>query len=340
MEYSQLYFNKNLNDLIIEDIKDFFSQSREESDKLEFKSFSSRGNYEEMFNGICKGICAFLNSEGGLLIWGAPKGKIPVGKKEKAFEGDLEPINLILEKDALISKISDRITPLPSRLKVRIIEHLESCLCIFEIDKSEYSPHQFNNTYYMRIDGQSRPAPHHYVEALFRKVKYPNLEGFIKINETGTLRDDYFLNISIIVFNFSQLQNETNLTVSLICDLGYFKNHRADILGKRYNMNGHQILLENTQEVLHFGNPFYEDDMLIFPKEGISQNNNRANLILTFGGKTSPMKSSEYVLDFNNIDGNNPNMIIFQMNENVLTSEKQNQLGISKDEQLKIILGR
>ena len=54
----------------------------------------------------------------------------------------------------------------------------------------------------MRMDGQSRPAPHHYVEALFKQIKYPNLEGYIKFDELTLDDGTYYLNISFIVFNY------------------------------------------------------------------------------------------------------------------------------------------
>ena len=28
----------------------------------------------------------------------------------------------------------------------------------------------------MRLDGQTRNAPHHYIEALFKQIKFPNLK--------------------------------------------------------------------------------------------------------------------------------------------------------------------
>ena len=122
--FSKLYFNKNLEDLVYEDLTTYFIDERIESDKLEFKSYNQKGNSSEKFNGICKSIAAFLNSGGGLLIWGAPSGaKRQVKVKQqvkivKIFIGQLEPIDHILEKDQLINKITDRITPLPSGIRV------------------------------------------------------------------------------------------------------------------------------------------------------------------------------------------------------------------------------
>ena len=42
--------------------------------------------------------------------------------------------------------------------------------------KSDYAPHQFNGKYYMRIDGHTITTPHHYVEALMRKLPIQDLK--------------------------------------------------------------------------------------------------------------------------------------------------------------------
>ena len=95
MPYSKLYFGKELNELTYENIEEFFLNEKEESDKIEFKSYHSKEekNHTEKENGIIRAICALLNSEGGLIIWGAPVGQTVSEKKEKIFKGDLSPID-------------------------------------------------------------------------------------------------------------------------------------------------------------------------------------------------------------------------------------------------------
>jgi hypothetical protein len=104
MDYSTTYFNKHLENLVYQDIVDFFVNSQEESTKIEYKAFSLRyGNFTENLNGVIRGICAFLNSEGGILIWGAPEGVQPPGHDSKIFQGALSPLTELKEKDWLIS---------------------------------------------------------------------------------------------------------------------------------------------------------------------------------------------------------------------------------------------
>lgn len=91
MDYCTAHFGKKLEDLTFHDIENFFSVERVETDQLEFKSINLKGGLDEKFPGIQKTVGAFLNSSGGLLIWGAPDGKLTSGKKEKAFVGSLTP---------------------------------------------------------------------------------------------------------------------------------------------------------------------------------------------------------------------------------------------------------
>ncbi|WP_234387213.1 hypothetical protein, partial [Aquimarina sp. Aq78] len=86
-----------------------------------------------------------------------------------------------------------------------------------------YSPHQFKSIYYARLDGQTKPAPHYLIDALFKKISYPNIEGFINLDRFGTLNNEnVFLDISIIIINFSELQNEQNISYRLTCGQAVF----------------------------------------------------------------------------------------------------------------------
>jgi predicted HTH transcriptional regulator len=86
MFYTPLLFGKNtLTDLKAEDLRRYFSEPKEESDKLEFKSFpliaGKHDHSGEREKAVLRTICAFLNTEGGILIWGAPKMQKKVGGK-------------------------------------------------------------------------------------------------------------------------------------------------------------------------------------------------------------------------------------------------------------------
>lgn len=178
-------FDKEIHDLTISDIENFFYKEQVENDKLEFKSAvdgnSTTGRPQvkesEVLKKIMNTICGFLNSEGGVLIWGAPEGQLPVaGGNEKIHKGNLTPVKMILEKDQLINKLSDIINPTPNKIRFNSFAVTQGYVYVFEVEKSEYAPHQIDGTYYLRLDAQTRPAPHQYVEALIKKARVANLE--------------------------------------------------------------------------------------------------------------------------------------------------------------------
>lgn len=339
MNYSKSYFGKEIHELTYRDLVDFFQIEQEETDRIEFKSYSKQhGNFNNKLEGVIRGICAFLNSEGGILIWGAPEGTTVADKKEKVFIGELSPVDEFKEKDSLISKISDSITPLPVGIKLQILESDNSYLYVFEIQKSNYSPHQFKNTYYARLDGQTKPAPHYLVEALFRQIKYPNIEGFIKPVSLQTNRTNYSLNIEIYLFNFSPLQNEENAFFRLMCPDAIFERSLIPGNEQLFEYNGHMLIFENFIEILHFGAPNIHSERLRIQPE-----TNEINLHLMFGGKKSPMKSSVYKLDLMKAYSgqyNHLNELIVEIEENRTNAEKQDELGRTKEQTLRDILER
>jgi hypothetical protein len=332
MDYTLKYFGKVLDELQYSDIQNYFVEEREESEKIEFKAFSSQyGNFEKDIEGVIRAICAFLNSDGGLVIWGAPEGVMDKQKKVKVFQGELSPVKIYKDKDWLISKISDSITPLPIGIKVQIMQKGEDLLYIFEIQPSAYKPHQFKNTYWVRLDGQTKPAPHYLIESLFKQIKYPNIEGYLKLNKVLLERQEYVLGGSIMIFNFSKFQNEHNVGFTLTCVPG-------TILGRPAH-----IVKENFVSILHFGTPLVFSFNLVLDPYELIESNYKVEIVLTFGGKQSPVKASYYSLDLTNIQSSvngDLNYLIKEISENELLSERQERKGNSKEKTLKMLLGR
>lgn len=72
-------------------------------------------------------------------------------------------------------------------------------------------------------------------------------------------------------------------------------------------MDGHQYISKGIINILHFGAPEITSQKLIFNLDVLSdKHENKINLLLIFAGKKSPLKVSEYVLDFG--IGNIPNL--------------------------------
>lgn len=345
MDYSQNFFGKILADVTYHDIVHFFSEEKDESNNIEFKSYSAEhGNVNRNIEGVIRGICAFLNSDGGILIWGAPEGVKVEGRQEKIFIGDLSPVPELKEKDWLINKISDSITPLPVGINVKTLENEGKYIYVFEIQQSEYSPHQYRNIYYARLDGQTKPAPHYLIEALYRKITFPHLEGYIKPDKIFIDGNNYNLDITIFIFNFSELQNEENVSFRLMCPQGIFVNSQIPQYQNMYLYDGHQLVHKDLIDVLHFGAPNMHTERLMFnPNKVLTEFENKVDFFLSFGGKNSPLKSSNYKFDFSKIDWNNqddPNYLIEEMNENILSSDLQKKLNNTREDTLKAILKR
>ncbi len=339
MDYSKAYFGKSLNELLYQDIVDFFISEQEESDRIEYKSFSiQHGNFNNKLEGVIRGICAFLNSDGGILVWGAPEGIKLENRKERIFKGVLSPINELLEKDSLISKISDSITPLPVGINVQILKEENLYVYIFEVQKSDYKPHQFKSIYYARLDGQTKPAPHYLIEALFKQIKYPNIEGYIKPIKISSDGSKFLLDIEIFLFNFTELQNEENAFFRLMCKEGIFTSSLTPGNEEMFGYKGHLLIFKNFIDILHFGAANLHSERLQF-----SPYTREVELDLMFGGKKSPMKRSKYKLDLSLIDLNNPDnpyYLITEMNENKTSGELQAEMGYSKEKTIKEFLGR
>lgn len=343
MDYSHNYFGKSLSNLTWKDMENYFVEGKEETETIEFKSFKGKEIQDNHFKGIFSAACALLNANGGIIIWGAPEGVKQAKKKEKSFQGSLNPLPVILEKDAVISKVSGKITPMPEGISVQILKEGSNCICIFEIQKSNYSPHQTDNIYYMRLDGQSVPAPHYFIEAMFRQVKYPNLEGYLilyhaEYGRTGTF---YHLYVEALICNWSPLQNETNVHLSLDTDVGGIAGYgfeNTDPNPPVYWNEGQSVKYKNAIDVLHYGSPLSKHIKVEIPTRQFPI---EINLALYFGGKNSPQKVSQYKCRISIPPGVNDPLKceILEMKENIFMHEHPDAL-ISKEEKLRKALGR
>jgi hypothetical protein len=337
-DYSLILLGKSLSNLTFQDIEHFFSNPKQESNNIEFKGFSSQhGNFNANIKGIIRAICGLLNSDGGIIIWGAPLGVDDPTTHIKSFVGQLAPVPDFKEKDVIINKVSDSITPLPVGISVVILQNSATeNLYIFEIQPSPYKPHQFENIYLVRLDGQTKPAPHYFVEALFRKISYPNIECYLKFNAVGVIQSPstYYISVTIFLFNFSKLQNEENIIYRLNVFPGKFESQLATTEPHTYSA---------MEPLLHFGAPMMSNQTIFIHPSALSQNNFRVNILLTIAGKSSPVKSSDYTLDLRNINLSVPtdvSNLISSKNENVLLADKQELLGTTKETTLLLALGR
>ncbi|MCF0043664.1 ATP-binding protein [Dyadobacter fanqingshengii] len=338
MSYSSAFFGKEPNKLVYDDIANYFQTPQPESDKIEFKAYVSLGKNSptEREDGIIRTLCAMLNSSGGIIIWGAPS-QSESGAGDKFF-GDLTPLPESIGKDRFQNRISDLITPTPHRIQMIELQGPTGYVYLFDVEQSPYSPHQYRNTYFMRIDGQTRAAPHHYIEALFRRVTYPNLEGYLKFDTRQPYGDsDPMLEITIMIFNLSKLQNEYDLGFRLIADPGMFPDREVSSATELI-LNGGGLRCSLAREILYYNEPFVRTVFLHLPYSQMRGSGNAIRFQLYFAGKQSPLKVSSYRLS-TDIINNNIYIRNEHREENLLISEQGDQ-NLSEIQRVNVLLGR
>lgn len=288
MEFAKQIFSKPLTEITYSDVEDFFKLERVENDFIEFKSFSGN-NFDKALQTIREEICSYLNSDGGLIIWGAPKGITKEGQKEKVFTGSLTPITQLKEKDSLINTISDTIHPLPNSIRIQLIHKPNETdkIILIEVDKSISAPHQIDGKYFIRLDGQVRGAPHRYVEALMKEVKFPDLRTYIQFINVEAGSNALRLNIHLWVWNLSPLINEEDVVIRLACKPGEIEHHSSDGLVRR-----NEIILPCP--LLSYGMPYSVPLFINLPALELPSTNYIVEILARFHGKKSPSKITEY----------------------------------------------
>jgi len=235
MQFAQSIFGKELHQITFNDLVEFFKISREESSKVEFKSG------ETALEDIYREICAFLNTEGGLLIIGAPiEEKVKVNSKstKRVCIGELTPSN-IRNKGWLIQKISSNISPFPSTLDIQEILTENGNFYIIDVPQSQTPPHQCLNEgkYYIRLEEEARPAPHGIVQALFFQRQKPLIKTKLELY-TLKNKPKNEIEIRIKILNESDFPTEN---ISFIIDLINIENVQSD----DYHENSHGFKQKN-----------------------------------------------------------------------------------------------
>jgi hypothetical protein len=314
--YSENTFGKLLDLVTHKDIEIFFEVEREETNALEFKSIPPTDSKDALINIIITTIAGYLNSEGGLLIFGAPKGQRKDHLKEKVFLGNPTYTSIRLEKDWLINKITSLISPMPKGIVVKMIQNGDGLFAyLVEVQQSLYKPHQYDGRYYIRLDGQNKPAPHYLVEALVKQVKYPDIRGIVKFGNRALISEkNLIVDVSFAIFNFTAYQNEENVSMRAFLGGGKFIEHTSSTV--KYSANGTEMVVSNYSKVLHYGMPQVMKQKIIIDPDKKEQ-----FLLMTFGGKNSPAKYSTYKFDFSKGNTLNVNDMLIEVKESFLFIE-------------------
>jgi hypothetical protein len=168
-------FDTTLDRLPLGQLLAFFSTESVETDSFESKSVAEGKLRGEEY---AEDVAAFLNTNGGILVLGGPRMSwIDAGNRVlgKRFDGEATGHQAIA-RDALRDAILGKVEPLPVgvRFKTWPLRQGREMTAI-EVPKSPYPPHQVSGRYFIRLHGATHPAPHGFVEALFRSRQRPHL---------------------------------------------------------------------------------------------------------------------------------------------------------------------
>ncbi|SRR5579862_23765 len=344
MKFSKLLFGKDLHDLSITDIESFFSEAKEESNILEFKSGRVRenGNIAENEKAVLRTICGFLNSEGGLLIWGSPVSSNEDGKD--ICVGSLEAVAVHYQKDQIMAMIANRVIPSPQGISFCALPSADKFVYLFDVPRSEYSPHQFQDKYFMRMDGQTKAAPHHYVEALFKKLSFPNLEAYLKLeNYYHEYNDRAILDCSVVFRNQTPYQNDFNLHYRVFSSHGTIVRSADDYEEAAIQENPKNpgdYIKAKVADVIYYGNWIDDWFTIVLSRTMLHQANYHLHVRLQFGAKYSPMKICHYDIVIGETMMDNLQQHIILMEENRFFNIHEESMGTTDAERLKKTLGR
>lgn len=179
----------NLKDL--NDLQPLVSETEDgESTTIEFKSITEKlkkSNLGEPKALLAKEICAFLNSNDGILVWGA----------EKSEDGRVTIVNesgMNLE-DTFDHQLGNLVEPLPSGIEFKTIKDDadNECLVIF-VPRSDLAPHRVGDwkmddkkrilgRYYGRSGTSSVPLPENIVRAMYlSRGRIPKISIYTEVN--------------------------------------------------------------------------------------------------------------------------------------------------------------
>lgn len=172
MSAAEAIFQKDLYKITREDLESFFAEPQEENAILEFKE----GNTDLVK--LHDEVAAFLNTEGGLLIYGAPREiEHPSKKGYKIAQGALTAAK-VRDRDVIMRSLGTGISPAPTTVRIAEIEIDGGSVYLLEVGQSSHPPHQVTGSgkYHIRLEREAKHAPHGIVEALFFRRQKPQLQ--------------------------------------------------------------------------------------------------------------------------------------------------------------------
>lgn len=270
-------------------LNSFFAQNQEENIRLEFKSFDS-ANWKK---GVSKAICAFANTNGGVIIFGAPQESTDNATGRKFSIGPLVPINGV-EKDTIVRSMASNIDPPQNKVIYDFINVTGGSVAIIQVPKVEADPCMYiydkKNQYLWRNEAESVPAHHSYVSLMFRGARYCDFKCnlIVETCSFNAASQLFTLKVSIRLINASKY----------IISHGLFVNITTDTQSRFIPVIGTELQFHTELNSIHFYSdlPFHNfirqeiDFEITVPANTGGLGWSNTSIVVRFGSRNSLMK--------------------------------------------------
>lgn len=267
------------------------------------------------------------------MIWGSPEGsEVDLnGAKEKVFKGELTPHQTRIVKDRIIGRIADSITPTPRGITMHEIELKGGgYVYIFDIEKSISPPHQFQNIYYMRMDGHTRAAPHSYIEALMKQVRLADVSSYLSIGSSIPTSRYGIVPAILTVHNYSKFTTAHDVNFTLAVSDGKIF-HPGDHL----KIDELSRISNNTAPIpkLIYNIPIVHKFYLMLPETFGEVRTLKLKIQLY--ADNSPLKFSKYNFQYQSqTNYPTPQLQLLDSTENILSYEQPETLNLTDRERI------
>ena len=160
---SELRFGKAIHRVTTGDIESLIQNKIDESHNLEYKGPTSK--LEDDCNYLAKTISGFLNTDGGILVYGVSEKKEGKRRYPDAIKWCDAP------KERLEDLLKSRVEPWKENVEIHRIDNRENekeGIFVIEVPKSDSPPHMHNFIYYQRLNFQTKPMSHQNVFRAFQ----------------------------------------------------------------------------------------------------------------------------------------------------------------------------
>ncbi len=170
---------RSISEIEYADVEAFFKVRQDESLRLEFKSFDD-SDYKKsklkLPEKIINTLCAFSNSEGGILIYGSPQELEDEEQNSKYAQGKLVPLPVSVDYDSLCRQVKSSLFPQIDTIQIRKIENNNGSIFIFDVKPATVPVMAKDKVFYVRINSETAKAEYYLVDALFKRRSTANLE--------------------------------------------------------------------------------------------------------------------------------------------------------------------